>query len=959
MFIFVYILFIRACQVINEDYYLYPTKEETLEIPMLNFFQGNDLIYKCSNCPQDVKIVGTMNHRNNIENNYTFKSVSPSTDQIFALTTEPSLNIYLKINGSLILQKVININSNLSCFSVTYLTVNNIILDCYQNETLILYNLKNTTLIQIYTSNSSLPNQTKLGSIINNTTVYFIYGQFFSLLDQNELKLTILYEIKKNTLISTDSLTILAYNFVVSQRESTSQTIFIQQLNEILTYVISQSGTLVQGNNILLYQDIFYMGYYYSYDEYYQFDRIMLIVLDDDQDYMYLVDIFYSVSGYVKLLESKQFLKKVSRNAQIFMNQQFIVLHYNNHRISILQNQGFNKIIIRNFDLHNNNTVVYFEGSTQELLIFGDHIEIYTLQIPTLYFASNEMSGSFSIQAFEIEGNFQIRKCQTVIHYLQVSKIDSSVYQIFVQPQLSFFNLLQFPFIYWITFVSGSLLNVSNMVSNPSLGSFSDSTLQKLHQSLDLTQSYEMNATTINLIVFFIVAINNQTLDLYQEGTILPVSSTDITKKNGSVTQIEITFAILNQQLYFLVCLGIGQNMIQIYEYDRQLSLVNITTFQTQSFKQFQLLSNALVLLLDTNQIVITTFDNQFFILLDSKIFNQIVGSKIDFNPISIFINQQYQSRILYINNQNSFIIGQITERFNFMLISIKKVFFLIQNLQVVNNQLILSYIQQDMSVVQFEVWNVKKLKEPYFQRSMRSLVLELNKDSIFFYSDNQFFYVQIGLIMHIFNPTLSEHSSLYYRIYIDGLQFASTATDSMSLLYFNQSLFLLSPILLQTFYNFSIYSDFLSEQIFNFTISSQLNQQSKINSLNNSVTIINNYEQIQMNHTQVNVSQSQSYIEIFRNNISVEGQILQFKMVNKNKNQDNYTLTNYIQYFNLTYDQANYNLITQLDNSWNIQFLLMNNYSILNYTNKDKYFFGPYKKCIASTAYKFSLFAL
>lgn len=34
---------------------------------------------------------------------YTFKSVTYFTDQIYALTTEPSLNIYLKVNGSLTL----------------------------------------------------------------------------------------------------------------------------------------------------------------------------------------------------------------------------------------------------------------------------------------------------------------------------------------------------------------------------------------------------------------------------------------------------------------------------------------------------------------------------------------------------------------------------------------------------------------------------------------------------------------------------------------------------------------------------------------------------------------------------------------------------------------------------------------------------------------------------------------
>ncbi|CAD8116542.1 unnamed protein product [Paramecium primaurelia] len=82
------------------------------------------------------------------------------------------------------------------------------------------------------------------------------------------------------------------------------------------------------------------------------------------------------------------------------------------------------------------------------------------------------------------------------------------------------------------------------------------------------------------------------------------------------------------------------------------------------------------------------------------------------------------------------------------------------------------------------------------------------------------------------------------------GIYFASTDTDSITLLYFNQNFFSFSSVLLQTFTNSSIYSDFFSEQIFNFTICSYLNEKNQIYSYNNSVTIvsikINKYNQIQ-----------------------------------------------------------------------------------------------------------------
>ncbi|CAD8182096.1 unnamed protein product [Paramecium octaurelia] len=758
---------------------------------MNSLIQGSNLTYECEKCQQGVSVQKIFKNQRQFFNKYSFKSVTFHEEKIYALTTEHSINIYQKEIEEVIHNAiVIPIDQNYECFILTYSELLNIILDCYLNQTLFLFSLQDTQLREIYFANSYTPNQTKISSMVKNNLTYIIYGQSFTQFNptnknQTILNLTILQEQRRRFYF-------IAKDNLKDYAETINQTIFIQYYGDIITYVIQENGTLFQTNNISFVHEIINMAYYYSQDEYYQFDRLFLIVLADDFDYMYFVNVFYSDTSNVQILESKQQRKAIDREAQIFVNQNFIIL-YKNYTISILKNQEFNQILFRKKYVSDNNTVIYFDQSKEELFIFSRITQIYTLQVPFLSFASNESQGNFSIHAFEIDDYYQIHLCKVNIHFLQVSQSDNNTYFIFHSPQMKYYNLLQFSFVYQIECVSGPLFQAISWVSTPELGFFQDNTLQKVNQSIQSNEYYIVKAFSIALFqecksrifsCIFMVAVSNQNIKIYEEGSKSIVSTINITYMKINVTQIEITFAVLNQQLFFIICLSFGQSIIQIYQYNATLYLTNNITLTTEPFTQFQLLSDSVVLLQNTNSIAIITFDNKSQVLLNSKIFEETSSLQIPFNLINIFINQQYQSRVLYINNNNNFIIGYITEHLQFVLISIQNVIFEIENLLVVKNLLILSWIPQYQEVIYFEVWNVKNLTNPQYLKQMRSINFGLDKQSISYYSDIQFFYVSNNLTLNVSNPNLPGHSTLYYRIPYDGLYFTSIAIDSMVFLF-------------------------------------------------------------------------------------------------------------------------------------------------------------------------------
>ncbi|CAD8191746.1 unnamed protein product [Paramecium pentaurelia] len=113
------------------------------------------------------------------------------------------------------------------------------------------------------------------------------------------------------------------------------------------------------------------------------------------------------------------------------------------------------------------------------------------------------------------------------------------------------------------------------------------------------------------------------------------------------------------------------------------------------------------------------------------------------------------------------------------------------------------------------------------------------------------------------------------------GIYFASTATDSITLLYFIQNFFSFSSVLLQTFSNSSIYQ--ISFQNKSIILQFVHILMRKIKFI---LIIIQQlkYQQKQINITKFNVSQSQSYVELFRKYISIEGQVQKFTMNKKVK---------------------------------------------------------------------------
>ncbi|CAD8083161.1 unnamed protein product [Paramecium primaurelia] len=953
MIIFLHLIIIQACQQYHNDYYIYPIQGETIEMPLDVFFNKQDLKYDCPNCPENVTVSNVLSLIGENSNNYTFISVSFLNDQFAALTQNHTLNIYTKNINRIELERIISINQNLNCFNVIYTLENKILLDCYLGQQLYLYYLEANTLIQVYTSHSQKPQRTKISSFANQTKVYTVYGQFFE--DQGFL--TIFAEKTNNTFYNISKINGDIQDFLISFRGFTKNQLFVQFSNKIQVYILSSEEQLKKVYYAPIQYSILSMTYFYSIDTYYQFDRFIMITRQDEE--ISFQEILYG-SFFSQKFASKNIPINITQGIQLFANSQFIIL-YNNNELTIFKNQRENINILAKHRIFSNEQqpIIYFNSIHQKLYIFGKSIQIYQISFPTLSFSSNLTQGSFIIKAHKIINSIVLSQCIISIHFNQISYQDRNIYPIYNNKQSTYYNILQSQFHYPILDVSGPLIRPISHLSNSSLGNFYDDTLQQTN--LELQQNYQMiKIFGIELIqgcksnpvgCFFIVAIQNQTIDIYEQEIKLISLSINLDGYSFNNSQVEINYFTNGGLFFYQIGLSINSTCIQIYSFLNKVTKMFISqniTLQIEPYKQFLLLDNAVVLILDSNQLAICTFDNKQIILLNSTILTKLFGTKILLNPINIFMNQQYQSKILYINNNNSFLIGSITDEYTFVLFSLKEVNMQIINLQVIKNFLILSYNCEDQYTLCFQVWNVKDYYYPKFLKNLTSIQI---RNQCQFYSDNLFFYVQTENIINVYNPEQSEHSSLYKQITFNGQYFSSLAYENIAFLSFNQSLFSLTKILIQSFLDQNIQSEYFSDLVFNFTISSELNPSYKLNQTNNSLIIINNYIDINLEDKSLSVDHNQSSLQIYREDISTQGQIEYFQVENNN----NIFVNNFIDNYNLTVYLEKYNLSTTLKN----QFVLLNNQNLFIYNSNLSYSFGPYNICIATTTYQDIIYVL
>ncbi|CAD8194860.1 unnamed protein product [Paramecium octaurelia] len=953
MLIFLQLIIIKACQQYHDEYNIYPIQGETIEMPLEVFFRNQDLKFNCPNCPENVSVSNAISQTGENKNNYTFVSVSFFNGEIAALTTNHTLNIYTKYMNTIELEKVISISQELTCFNVIYTLENKILLDCYLEEQLILYYLETYDLIQIYTSHSLIPKSTKVVSFANQTKIYTIYGQFY----KGQGVLTIFEERKNNIFSNITQLNGNILNFMASLRGFTKNQLFVQFGNIISVYILSPQEQLMKIYFSPYHSSILSVAYYYSIDTYYQFDRFVMITKKDET--ISLQEILYG-NNFLQKFDFKVPKINITQEIQLFANSQFIII-YNNNILTILKNQRENLTTLAQHKIltKSQNPIVYFNSISSELYIFGKTIQIYQLSFPNLSFQSNLGYGKFMIQAQKILNSNILSKCQIQIYFNQITYQDRNIYSVYLNKQSAYYNFLYYTFHYPILAVSGPLIQPISHVSNEQLGNFFDDTLQLIRS--DLEQDYQMiKIFAVDLIegcksnpvgCFFVVAVSNLTIDFYQQEIKLTSQTINLDDYRVNNSQLEINYYADSGLFFYQVGLGINSTYIQIYCFLNTVTKMVISeniVLQIDPYKQFLLLYNAIVLILDSNQLAICTFDNKQIILLNSTILTNLFGRTISLNPINIFMDQQYQSKVLYVNNNDSFIIGTITDEFIFELFSLKAVNIQIINLSVIKYFLVLSYFCEDLQNFCFQVWNVKDFYHPKFHKNLTSIQISQRYQ---FYSDNLFFYVQTDNIINVYNPEQSEHSSLFKQIMFDGQYFSSLAYQNIAFLSFNQSLFSLTTILIQSFSTQNVQNKYFSDLTFNFTISSQLNPKSQINSSNNSLIIINNYIDISLQSESIAVDHNQYSLEINRDDLLAQGQIEYFQV----ENNDSIILTNIIDNQILDVYTDQFHLSTLLRN----QFILLNNQNLLIYHFNLSYSFGPYKICVATTTYKDIIYIL
>ncbi|CAK71722.1 unnamed protein product (macronuclear) [Paramecium tetraurelia] len=230
------------------------------------------------------------------------------------------------------------------------------------------------------------------------------------------------------------------------------------------------------------------------------------------------------------------------------------------------------------------------------------------------------------------------------------------------------------------------------------------------------------------------------------------------------------------------------------------ISLLSINL--NNKFSEFLVTFNNLITLFINKEIQIMTLNYTDLVIINQMMINNLYNtdSFIKFNPIQIAVNPQSLSSCLFINNINNVIIIAIGQNNIPIPISIIECKFQIKQINIVNQQLVLSYICNQGFDLCFQVWSIQKFRDPFFMKNMISGKYE---NQVQILSDNLFFYIQFSnYTVFVYNPQLPEHMSLQYelnlssqlRCSVQRILYYENTINSLSTrqsfnLYINQSL--------------------------------------------------------------------------------------------------------------------------------------------------------------------------
>ncbi|CAD8117539.1 unnamed protein product [Paramecium primaurelia] len=520
----------------------------------------------------------------------------------------------------------------------------------------------------------------------------------------------------------------------------------------------------------------------------------------------------------------------------------------------------------------------------------------------------------------------------------------------------------------------------------------------------NLTNFGYFKTTTTNQTYTLVTAVNNQFFVL-QNNSVIDIYNqyfVQLTSFNYS----NLNFAeCLKSTSYNLTLSSICQNdtaqyWLSIY-FDSNGSVINRSLMQIPfKFTYIKKISNIATLnfILGSNN----TYNRGLYLLnpLNNSMqqLNQYQGqiyckdfsvslynSSLDMNQSNLVLVIYIMDDVIYqyINfNKNSITLsgsqGFYIYPYYFTQILILQVKFQIKQINIVNQQLVLSYICNYGFDLCFQVWSIQNFKYPFFMRNMPNVQ---NKNNIQILSDDWFFYVQFqNYNLYVYNPKLPQHMSLYYLLILSSKLISTIQYSLKSILYFETYINSLST---EQNFQFKVnqslnFSHSYPQLIYNYTITSLVNQTANQTTPNQSLTYLSNFTYFQPKTTitvdlliqDLNLTDRTFTIPV---NIILDRQASlcyfpkssDVDKIDKKVDQfdqqyftnDECNLTNFV-YFTKNID-LNYTQVTAVNNKF---FILQNN-SAIRIVNQYFEFLQSYDysnlnftECLKSTSYNLSL---
>ncbi|CAD8111334.1 unnamed protein product [Paramecium sonneborni] len=632
--------------------------------------------------------------------------------------------------------------------------------------------------------------------------------------------------------------------------------------------------------------------------------------------------------------------------------------------------------------LQNQKNSLLYLNSDNELFSFNQEIEVYKISYPFLEInlTTNEnVEQNHPFQLICLSEGQQQRIYNYYNFFLQVlPQNDTNIQIMFNQDFQQYQTLFNYYSYTQFNSFSGQLLNYRPNYNETYLN-FQFLTFSKVGEILQIYQLVQL-LSIIQTQQQYLIGYGNNTLNLLlcnqKNSTQLQYCQTlDSISFSQNVSSLQVAFSLYPPK----ILIGLSSNdTIYLFQYQNNSnsSMTQSNYTFEQQFSDFVLTYNSIIVLIQHQEIQILAFNNQNNYTLNQQSINKLFNS-IQFNPLQIIVNSQFQSSFLYINNVNDVIIISIDQNSLPIPITTIGVNFTIELINLVSQQLILSLICNNQQNICFQIWNVQQLPKYYYVKNLPSVNFDNN---IIIQSDNLFFYVTFSnQTVYVYNPQLSYHMSLYYVLQlnssIQGSQYLGLQKNSqieMSLIISNNSLFILSDIQvvnltiqqqIQTFNNSISYPQF----IYNYTITSQLNDTAFQQTPNQSMALYSNFTVLQ-NLTNISVSiTSENIIPESKNftfpmNLILDRQIGQCYL-NNSYDQNKFCQLTQIshQYYNISNIQ-NYSLITSINN----EIFALQNISYIQTVNSDltpqfslDYSYLNLSVCDQSTSSNYTLYSI